>query len=109
MDVTKLLKSVPLWVWIAGAAGVALYLSKKGVQGVVADVTAGAINGAGGVVIGALEPFGIPRTSETKCQKAMREGNNWDASFYCDAATFLAWQKRGAETTFNELFGGLWK
>ncbi|TBO31326.1 hypothetical protein EYS42_08760 [Aquabacterium lacunae] len=32
---------------------------------------------------------GVPRTNETECQRALREGRTWDASFACDAGTFL--------------------
>lgn len=42
-----------------------------------------------GVVIGIGEVIGIPRTDETECEKAMREGRTWDASFACPAGTWL--------------------
>ena len=35
------------------------------------------------------EILGIPRTNETECQKAIREGRTWDASFACPAGTWL--------------------
>jgi hypothetical protein len=53
-----------------------------GAVGVVADVGAGAVVGVGDIL-------GVPRTNETECEKAMREGRTWDASFACDAGTFL--------------------
>jgi hypothetical protein len=48
----------------------------------VADTAASAVIGTGAV-------FGIPRTDETECQKALREGRTWDASFACPAGTFI--------------------
>ncbi|MFZ4756688.1 MAG: hypothetical protein ACOYLX_00810 [Burkholderiaceae bacterium] len=33
--------------------------------------------------------LGVPRTDETECDRARREGRTWDASFACDAGTFL--------------------
>lgn len=35
------------------------------------------------------ELLGIPRTDETECEKALREGRTWDASFACPAGTFI--------------------
>jgi hypothetical protein len=49
---------------------------------VIADTAAGAVIGTGAV-------FGIPQTNETECEKALREGRTWDASFACPAGTFL--------------------
>jgi hypothetical protein len=68
---------------------VALYLLKKKVG--VADVAAGAVgvlgDAAAGVVIGVGDVIGIPRTNETECERAIREGRTWDASFACPAGT----------------------
>jgi len=84
---------------VATAALVLLVLVKKnGIAAVAADAgeAAGAavINLGGGVVAGAAEAIGdvvgIPRTNETECQKAMREGRYWDASFACPAGTFIS-------------------
>lgn len=47
-------------------------------------------NAAGNAVQSAGELVGIPRTNETECQKALREGRTWDASFACDAGTFIS-------------------
>jgi hypothetical protein len=33
--------------------------------------------------------LGLPRTNETECEKALREGRTWDASFVCPAGTFI--------------------
>lgn len=45
----------------------------------------------GGVVNGAGELVGVPRTNETECERAMREGRTWDASFACPAKRFLSY------------------
>jgi hypothetical protein len=54
----------------------------KAAPGAVADAAAAGVVGIGKAV-------GIPETNETACQKALREGNKWDASFYCPAGTFI--------------------
>ncbi len=66
----------------AGALGQSLGLS-LGTAAV--DLVDGA---ASGVVYGIGDAVGIPRTDETACQKAMREGRTLDASFACPALTF---------------------
>jgi hypothetical protein len=50
--------------------------------GFIADTAAAGVVGTGQV-------FGIPATNETECQKALREGRTWDASFACPAGTFI--------------------
>lgn len=74
-----------------------MYVKKKGIGTVAADVGA-AVGGAvvdavdGAVTGGVLaigDKIGVPRTDETECQKALREGRTWDASFACDAGTFI--------------------
>jgi hypothetical protein len=35
--------------------------------------------------------IGVPRTNETECEKAKREGRTWDASFACPASDFLSY------------------
>lgn len=104
---------VPSWVWYASAAGVALYIIKKGslqaaaqgaVAGVVGQAGSAAIGAAEGVIYGIGDVVGLPRTETTKCQEAMARGDNWSASFHCPAATFLDWQKRGIGSQFEDLF-----
>lgn len=67
---------------------------KKNLQGLIADAAGGVVGAvddvASGVVIGIGEALGIPRTNETECEKALREGRNWDASFMCPAGKFLS-------------------
>jgi hypothetical protein len=82
----------------AAAVGVVLlglYIAKKGVAGAAADVVGVAADAAGGIVQGIGEVIGIPRTDEQECEKALREGRMWDASFACPAGTFIggAWER----------------
>lgn len=50
----------------------------------------GTVNDAAGNAIQSVgTKIGIPRTNETECEKALREGRTWDASFACPAGTFL--------------------
>lgn len=112
-ELFKIVQKVPAWVWLGGAAGVALYIIKKGsleaaAQGAVAGVVGQAgsvvIGGAEGVILGLGDAIGLPRTDLTKCQQAMKAGDNWRASYECDASTFLAWQRRGITSRFEDLF-----
>lgn len=72
---------------------VALMLVKKNFPGLLVGVAADAVGAAGevagGVVVGIGELVGIPRTDETECEAAMRQGRTWDASFACPAGTYL--------------------
>lgn len=71
--------------------GGAWYVAKKGVAGAAAGVVSAAGEAAGGAVLGIGDVIGIPRTNETECARAMREGRTWDASFACPAGTFLSY------------------
>ena len=75
------------------AAVIGLVIVKKNLPGGVTDVAAGVVGVIGdagaGAVIGIGDAIGVPRTNETECEKAMREGRTWDASFACPASTFL--------------------
>jgi hypothetical protein len=44
---------------------------------------------AAGVAIGVGEWFGIPKTEQSACDKALAEGRTWDASFACPAGTWI--------------------
>lgn len=46
---------------------------------------------------GVGDAIGVPRTNETECERAKREGRTLDASFACPAGDFLeyAWNKWG--------------
>ncbi|WP_228892548.1 hypothetical protein [Pseudoduganella aquatica] len=78
---------------VAGVLGVVLLKKKLMEPG--AALNAGAAvahvvaDAGAGVVIGIGDSLGIPRTDETECEKAMREGRSWDASFACPAGTWL--------------------
>lgn len=116
----NLAAKVPTWVYLLGAAGVALYVIKKGgLQGAVAGVTAGAAGVAGdfakgaakGAVLGVGDVIGLPRTDLSDCKKAILMADNGDASFYCSAGVFARWQylslrKRltGATFTMSDIF-----
>jgi hypothetical protein len=79
----------------AGLAALALLVlvKKNGIAGVAADAGAAVgeavVNAGAGVVMGVGDAIGIPRTNETECEKAMREGRYWDASFACPAGDFI--------------------
>lgn len=94
-------KSVPNWVWLAGAAGVAFLVIKKGsVAGAVAAVTetvtssaVGAIEGAAvGTITGIGAVVGVPSTSRSMCEAAIMAADNLKASKYCTAGQFATWQ-----------------
>lgn len=78
---------------VVGGAYLFFIVKKNGVGAVAADVAAGAVgvatDAAAGVVVGIGQQVGIPRTDETECEKALREGRTWDASFACPAGTFV--------------------
>lgn len=74
---------------LAGVAFAAYQIARKGVAGAAAAATGVVVDAASGVVIGAGKAVGIPETDETECEKALREGRTWDASFACPAGTFL--------------------
>jgi hypothetical protein len=78
-----------------GLAALALWWVSRGGNGgavgqTVGEAAVSTIVGAGtGVVLGAGEAVGIPRTSQTECERAIAEGRTWDASFACPAGTWI--------------------
>lgn len=86
-------------VLLAAGAVIGLIIVKKNFPGAIADAAAGAVGvigeAVGGVVIGVGDVLGVPRTDETECERAMREGRTLDASFACPAGTWLkyVWNK----------------
>lgn len=81
---------------IAGAAvaGALWWASRQGnAQAIGAAVGGAAVDLADGVIAGTVttigEAVGIPKTNETECERAKREGRTWDASFACPAGDFL--------------------
>ena len=89
------LPAIPPSYMIAGAAIAAalLWLNVKGAKGAGAAIVRGTVDLADGVisepVLIAGDVLGLPRTDETACEKAKREGRTWDASFACPAGDFL--------------------
>jgi len=66
-----------LWLLNGGARKTA-----AAVANVPGQVVAGAVEGIG-------ESIGVPPTNATECQRALRDGRLWDASFACPAGTFI--------------------
>jgi hypothetical protein len=81
-------------------AAALLYVKKNGIAGAAAGLGEAAVDAAGGLVggvaVGIGDQIGIPRTDENECQKAIREGRYWDASFACPAGTFIGAAAGGA-------------
>ncbi|KAI3589325.1 hypothetical protein D9X30_4908 [Cupriavidus sp. U2] len=83
---------------LLGAAGVVFLAQKKSgaaaaaAGGALGEAAGQAIVGAGtGLVFGIGDAVGVPRTDETECERAKREGRTWDASFACGAGDFLSY------------------
>ena len=57
------------------------------------DVGSAGVDMVDGVLTGAVETagslFGIPKTSQTQCQRDLQAGAWWEASFSCPAKDFL--------------------
>lgn len=108
--------NIPNWALYMAAAGVALYVIKKGsIQTAVADAAAGVVkvpaSVASGVVQGVGDLVGVPRTDLQSCQLAIRSADNLAASQYCSAGVFARWQylsikKRmlGQDFTMSDIF-----
>lgn len=81
-------------IQLLGGAAVAVMVGAWYLQSRLTNVAAGAVGMVGdvgaGVAIGAGDLLGLPRTNETECEKAIREGRTWDASFACPAGTFIS-------------------
>lgn len=93
--------NIPNWALYAVAAGVALYVIKKGsLQAAAAGAVAAVVGTAGdvvtgtasGVVLGVGDIVGVPRTDLQACQLAIRSADNLAASQYCSAGVFARWQ-----------------
>jgi hypothetical protein len=93
--------NVPNWVLYTAAAGVVLYVIKKGsIQAAAADAVATVVGTAGdvvtgtasGVVLGVGDIVGLPRTNLQACQLAISQADNAKASQYCSAGVFAKWQ-----------------
>jgi hypothetical protein len=73
---------------VLGAYLLVSYLGEHA-QDIIKEIPTVAADTAASVVIGTGKIIGIPETNETECEKALREGRTWDASFACPAGTFL--------------------
>lgn len=78
----------------AAVGGALLWVAyQKGAKGTGQAIGGAVVNVAdgifGGVVEGVGGLVGVPKTNETECEKAKREGRTWDASFACPAGDFL--------------------
>lgn len=72
---------------IANGAGVVSDYISNG-----AGVVAGVVDtGVSAPVYAIGDALGLPRTTETECERAKREGRTWDASFACPAGDFLSY------------------
>lgn len=100
---TVLIAAASLGVVLVGA-----YIAKKGLAGAAAGVVGAAGDVAAGTVVGIGELIGIPATSETECEKALREGRTWDASFACPAGRFLQWTFGGVAESERGGASGSW-
>ena len=71
-------------------------------QGITYNLAGAAVDAVNGVVAGTVvgigQVVGIPATNMTQCEKDMANGNKWDASFSCDASTYISWLAHGAPT-----------
>ena len=94
-------KKIPSWAYVLTAAGVALYVIKKGgIQNAVQSATAAVVGTAGsvikgstsGIVLGAGDILGVPRTNIVLCKSAINTANNKKASAYCSAGVYAKWQ-----------------
>lgn len=100
----KIIKEInPMYILAAIAlAGAFYYVKKNGVQGISYNLAAAAVDAVNGVltgtVVGLGQVVGIPETNMTQCQKDMANGHKWDASFSCDASTYISWLAHGAPT-----------
>lgn len=85
-----------LYAAAAGLVGLGLVVfivSRGGLTGAGKSIGTAAVGGVlgavDGVVVGIGDGIGIPATSESECDRAIREGRTWDASFACPAGRFL--------------------
>lgn len=85
---------------IGGAVAVAaLVVASKGAReagAAIGNAAVDLVDGAlGGAVVRIGETIGIPATNESECERAIREGRTWDASFACPAKRFVEYVVSG--------------
>lgn len=87
-------KIPPAYLWMGGAALLALYvLTRQGVakglaQGAAEAVVGTVTDAAAGVVIGGAKALGIPETNADACTLALADGDYLKASFVCPASRY---------------------
>lgn len=87
-----LLGAFALYAWSKGGASAGIKGAAQGLGEVVGGGAVSLVDGVfSGTVLGVGDSLGIPRTSESECEKATREGRTWDASFACPAGDFLGY------------------
>lgn len=95
--------SVALLV-LLGAVGFIAWRVSQDAQGAGRSVGGALVNGADGVIQGAVETvggvMGIPLTDAAACRQAIADGDTWTASFVCPAKDFFAstWTKIKTDT-----------
>lgn len=87
------LPALPWWAY-AAAGAVLLVVVNRATGGAAARGLGAAVgqaipDAAAGVVLGLGDGLGVPRTDESECERAIREGRTWDASFACPAGRFI--------------------
>lgn len=89
----------PIYIAVAAAIIVGAYFAARGVREAGQLLGEGAVDlvdgTVSGVVLGVGDAVGIPRTSESECEKCKRLGDVWGASFACPAADFIKWLASG--------------
>lgn len=92
-------------VGIGAIIGLSIYT--KGAKGFAASITSTGVGfaagAAEGVIVGVGAIAGVPKTNPSQCAIDMAHGDNWAASFSCDASTFAAWQAEGVKTNLRSL------
>lgn len=96
--------------------GVAGYIAWRGLNaanahGMGRDIGGALVEGADGMIQGAVETvggvMGIPLTDAAACRQAIADGDMWNASFMCPAKDFFAVNWSKATTTIKAATPGL--
>lgn len=96
------MKLVPVLIGGAVGLGAVLWFRSRGVTGAAAEIGAGIVRAADGVVGGAVvevgKIVGIPATDAAKAAEARAKGDIYEASKYMPAGDFIGWLWKGAPT-----------
>lgn len=74
---------------VAGLVALWLFTRKGAAEATGAAVGAAVVEAGAGLVLGAGDAIGLPRTDAELCRRALAEGRTWDASFVCSAGDWL--------------------